>query len=97
MKSTLALVALVASTLAVSAPTLANTRHHHYRHVVPLYGYDNPGVRYRYYAAPYGTNAGPYYSSPYGTYPSWTADPDPNMRAQLRSEFNRGVEIPGNR
>jgi hypothetical protein len=72
--------------MAVPAPTLAKARHHH--------GY-YPGPRYGYPIAPYG-NAQPSYSSRYGTYPSWTYDPDPGMRAQLRSEFNRGVEIPGN-
>jgi len=94
MKCSLAFVTLVAATtMAVPAPTLATVRHH-YRHLVPTYGY-YPGPGYGYPIAPYG-NAQPSYSSRYGTYPSWTYDPDPNMRAQLRSEFNRGVEIPSN-
>jgi hypothetical protein len=95
MKCSLAVVALAAAaTMAAPAPTLAKVRHHHYRHFVPSYGY-YPGPGYGYPIAPYG-NAQPSYSSPYGTYPSWTYDPDPNLRAQLRSEFNRGVETPGN-
>jgi hypothetical protein len=86
MKCFLAIVTLVAAaTMAAPAPTLAKVRHH-YHHYVPSYGYP---------IAPYG-NARPAYSSRYGTYPSWTYDPDPGMRAQLRSEFNRGVEFPGN-
>jgi hypothetical protein len=94
MKCSLAVVTLVAATtIAALTPTLAASRHHH-RHVVPSYGYRNPTNGYP--IAPYGPYAGPYYSSHYGTYPSWTYDPDPNLRAQLRSEFNRGVEFPGN-
>lgn len=90
MKCSLAVVTLVsAAMMAVPAPTLAKARHH-YRH----HGY-YPGPAYGHPIAPYG-NAKPSYSSRYGTYPSWTYDPDPGMRAQLRSEFNRGVEIPGN-
>src|SRR5262249_26966367 len=86
--------AAVHATVAVAAPTLASatSRHHYHRHA---YRYGNPGPSYGYPIAPYG-NATPSYSSRYGTYPSWTYDPDPNMRAQLRSEFNRGVEFPGN-
>jgi len=95
MKSPLGVVALLAATIAAPTPTLATSRHHH-RHAVLPHGYGNPGPTYGYPIAPYGTNAGPFYSSPYGTYPSWTYDPDPNLRAQLRSEFNRGVEFPGN-
>jgi hypothetical protein len=86
-------IALLAATAIIAAPTLAlgASRHHHHRHVP--YGYANPAPSYP--IAPYGY-ATPSYSSSYGTYPSWTYDPDPNMRAQLRSEFNRGVEFPGN-
>jgi hypothetical protein len=94
MKRALTVATLVAATsIAVLTPTLAASRHHH-RHVVAQYGYYNP--THGYPIAPYGPYAGPYYSSQYGTYPSWTYDPDPNLRAQLRSEFNRGVEFPGN-
>jgi hypothetical protein len=95
MKSSLTVLVVVASTIAEPTSALATSRHH-YRHSAPLYRYDNLGPAYAYPTAPYGTNAGPFYSSPYGTYPSWTYDPDPNLRAQLRSEFNRGVEFPGN-
>jgi hypothetical protein len=94
MKASLAVSAVVVvGTVAVPAFAMAASRHHH-RHAVPIYGYDNAGP-YRYPIAPYGY-ATPSYSSRYGTYPSWTYDPDPGMRAQLRSEFNRGVEFPGN-
>jgi hypothetical protein len=100
-KSALAFIALVSGAVAAAGPTFAASRHHH-RHLIAPYGYgygdgyNNPGPAYGYPIAPYGTNAGPYYTSRYGTYPSWTYDPDPNLRAQLRSEFNRGVETPGN-
>jgi hypothetical protein len=98
-------VTILAATAIIAAPTLALAapRHHHPRNVP--YGYANPGPRYVSYGyanpgppfpiAPYGY-ATPSYSSRYGTYPSWTYDPDPNLRAQLRSEFNRGADFPGN-
>jgi hypothetical protein len=94
MKSSLAASVFVVAAL-VTVPTfaLATSRHHH-RHAVPMYSYGNPNP-HGYPIAPYGY-ATPSYSSRYGTYPSWTYDPDPGMRAQLRSEFNRGVEFPGN-
>ena len=92
MKFCLAGTALAAAVvMAVPTMALATTRHHHHSYA---YRYGNPGP-YGYPLAPYGY-ATPSYSSRYGTYPSWTYDPDPNMRAQLRSEFNRGVEFPGN-
>jgi hypothetical protein len=52
-----------------------------------------PPHRYHpdYPAAPYGC-ANPCYTTPYGTYPAYTYDPDPRLSAQLRSEFNRGVD-----
>jgi hypothetical protein len=53
-------------------------------------GYYYPG----YPIAPYGY-ATPSYSTPYGTYPAYTYDPDPGLSAQLRSDFNRGVDTPG--
>jgi hypothetical protein len=46
--------------------------------------------------APYG-NGSPAYQSRYGTYPSSTYDPDPVLRAQLRMDFNRGVNSTGGR
>jgi hypothetical protein len=62
------------------------------------YGPDAPGGYYSemgpgFPIAPYGY-ANPSYSGYYGTYPSYTYDPDPNLRAQLRSDFNRGVDSP---
>jgi hypothetical protein len=75
---------LVAITLAavttIAAPTLAFAGSRHH-HKYPI--------------APYGYGS-PAYSSRYGTYPSHTYDPDPRLRSQLRSDFNRGVDFPGN-
>jgi hypothetical protein len=86
-------ITMLAATAIIAAPTLAlATSRHHHHHSVP-YGYANP--RPSYPIAPYGY-ATPSYSSRYGTYPSWTYDPDPNLSAQLRSEFNRGADFPGN-
>jgi hypothetical protein len=41
--------------------------------------------------APYG-EANPSYTDYYGTYPAHSWDPDPNLRARLRSEFNLQVD-----
>jgi hypothetical protein len=82
-KSLLVTLALAAAATAV-APTLTAARH--YRH----------GYYYYSTIAPYG-HGGPYYQSPYGRYPAYTYDPDPQLRAMLRSDFNRGVDIPGGR
>jgi hypothetical protein len=51
---------------------------------------------HHYRGAPYGY-ATPSYTSRYGTYPAYTYDPDPRLRSQLRSDFNRGVDFPGGR
>jgi hypothetical protein len=53
-------------------------------------------AHYRYGNAPYGY-AHPAYHTRYGTYPAYTYDPDPRLRAQMRSDFNRGVDFPGGR
>jgi hypothetical protein len=51
-----------------------------------------------YASGPYGYGAGPYgygypgYTTPYGRYPAYTYDPDPGLSAQMRSDFNRGVD-----
>jgi hypothetical protein len=81
---------MIAFSLAVVATALAPTvaqaryyRHHYY------YGYG-------YSIAPYGY-ARPHYNTPYGRYPSYTYDPDSRLRAMMRSDFNRGVDTPGNR
>jgi hypothetical protein len=58
------------------------------------YGYPGEGALPAFPIAPYG-DANPSYSSSYGTYPAYTYDPDPWLRAQLRSDFNRGVDTPG--
>jgi len=52
--------------------------------------------RHHHCRAPYGC-ASPSYTSRYGTYPSHTYDPDRRLRAQMRSDFNRGVDFPGGR
>jgi hypothetical protein len=41
--------------------------------------------------APYG-DANPSYTDNYGTYPAHSWDPDPYLRARLRSEFNLAVD-----
>ena len=51
---------------------------------------------HHYWNAPYG-HGHPAYHSRYGTYPSYTYDPDPRLRGQLRSDYNRGVDFPGGR
>jgi hypothetical protein len=75
---------LIAATLAaatVTAPTLSFAYYHHH---------------HGYLSAPYG-HGYPAYASRYGRYPASTYDPDPRLRAQLRSDFNRGVNSPGGR
>jgi hypothetical protein len=73
-------VVLALVAVAVAATaTGASASYYHHRH---------------HHAAPYGY-ANPAYSSRYGTYPSYTYDPDPRLRSQLRSDFNRGVDFPG--
>jgi hypothetical protein len=82
------MIALALTVVATAlAPTVAQARyyrHHHY-----YYGYGDS-------IAPYGY-ARPHYNTPYGRYPAYTYDPDPRLRAMLRSDFNRGVDTPGNR
>jgi hypothetical protein len=60
------------------------------------YGYA-PYAPYTYggYAIPPYGDAVPAYVTPYGSYPPYTYDPDPGLAAQLRSDFNRGVDTPG--
>jgi hypothetical protein len=83
---------ILAAAVTLIAPTLASAkRYHHYRYA-PVAAAHPPGTS----IAPYGNGPGGY-DTAYGRYPDWTWDPDPNMRAMLRSEFNRGVEVPGNR
>jgi hypothetical protein len=50
-----------------------------------------PGGYYRSSIAPYG-QAVPSYTDYYGTYPAYHYDPDPYLRARLRSEFNLAVD-----
>lgn len=85
------LLALVLATAATAvAPTLAAARDYRHRHFYS--GYANSA----YSIAPYGYGS-PHYDSPYGRYPAYTYDPDPRLRGMLRSDFNRGVDTPGNR
>jgi hypothetical protein len=76
------LIAAAVAAATVTAPTLSFAYYHH-RH-------------YGYYNAPYG-HGHPAYTSRYGRYPAYTYDPDPRLRAQLRSDFNRGVDAIGGR
>jgi hypothetical protein len=81
------MIALALTVVATAfAPTVAQARYyrHHY------YGYSGYSI------APYGY-ARPHYDTPYGRYPRYTYDPDPRLRAMLRSDFNRGVDAVGNR
>jgi hypothetical protein len=85
------LIALALAAVATAAlPTLAEARYYRHRH------YYGPGYYSGYSIAPYGY-ASPHYDTPYGRYPLYTYDPDPRLRAMLRSDFNRGVDTPGNR
>lgn len=59
--------------------------------VTPAFAYYHH--RHGYIIAPYG-HAVPHYTSRYGRYPSYTYDPDPRLRGMLRSDFNRGVDVP---
>jgi hypothetical protein len=60
--------------------------------VTPAFAYNH--YRHGYGIAPYG-QAVPHYTTRYGRYPAYTYDPDPRLRGMLRSDFNRGVDIPG--
>jgi hypothetical protein len=92
MKRSLIPALILAAAATLIAPTLASAKHYRHYRYVPAAANHPPG----YSIAPYGNGPGGY-DTPYGRYPDWTWDPDPQMRAMLRSEFNRGVEIPGNR
>jgi len=84
MRLSLLITLALATAATAVAPTLAAARY--YRH----------GYYYGYSIAPYG-HGSPYYQSRYGRYPSSVYDPDPQLRAMLRSDFNRGVNAPGGR
>jgi hypothetical protein len=86
MRKSLLITLALATAATVVAPTLATARY--YRHGYHYYS--------GYSIAPYG-HGRPYYQSPYGRYPAYTYDPDPQLRAMLRSDFNRGVNAPGGR
>jgi len=85
MKRSLMIALALAVVATALAPTVAQARY--YRH---HYGYSGYSI------APYGY-ARPHYNTPYGRYPAHTYDPDPRLRAMMRSDFNRGVDAPGNR
>jgi hypothetical protein len=55
------------------------------------YGYGTYGPPPPGPVAPYG-DANPSYTDYYGTYPAHSWDPDPYLRARLRSEFNLKVD-----
>jgi hypothetical protein len=85
MKHTLMTVLALTVVATAFAPTVAQARYYRNHH---YYGYG-------YSIAPYGY-AWPHYNTPYGRYPAYTYDPDPRLRGMLRSDFNRGVDVPGN-
>lgn len=85
MRTSLLITLALATAATPIAPTLAAARY--YRHAYYYWDYS---------IAPYG-HGGPYYQSRYGRYPAYTYDPDPRLRAMLRSDFNRGVDTPGGR
>jgi hypothetical protein len=89
MKTYLITAVAAAVTFATSSFALAQS----YPYGYPPYGY-TPYTYGGYATAPYG-DAVPSYVTPYGTYPPYTYDPDPGLAAQLRSDFNRGVDTPG--
>ena len=82
-------IVAIATATVVAAPTLALADSLYQYGACPVAPYG------AYPIAPYGDGV-PSYSSRYGTYPSYTYDPDPRLRSQLRSDFNRGVDFPGN-
>ena len=74
------LIAVGIGVAAITAPTLALAQQNPY-----------PPAPYQYGIGPYGYGS-PGYTTPYGRYPSHTYDPDPGLSAQMRSDFNRGVD-----
>jgi hypothetical protein len=86
MKRSCLIVLALATVAVTAASTLAEAKY--YRHRYYDSGYWG--------GAPYGY-ANPGYSTRYGRYPAHTWDPDPRLRAMMRSDFNRGVDTPGNR
>jgi hypothetical protein len=74
-------LALITAAVAVT-PAFAARYYYHHRHYYSGYP-----------IAPYG-HGYPHYTSRYGRYPASTYDPDPRLRAMLRSDFNRGVNFP---
>ena len=91
MKRSLWLALALATAATAMAPSLAAAKYYRHRH----YYYSDPSYS-GYSVAPYGY-ASPHYDTAYGRYPAYTYDPDPRLRAMLRSDFNRGVDTPGNR
>jgi hypothetical protein len=94
MKRSLWLALALATAATAVAPSLAAAKYYRHRHHYYSYysdpSYSGPSI------APYGY-ASPHYDTAYGRYPAYTYDPDPRLRAMLRSDFNRGVDTPGNR
>jgi hypothetical protein len=91
MKRSLWLALTLATAAAAVAPSLAAAKYYRHRH----YYYSDPSYSGM-SIAPYGY-ASPHYDTAYGRYPAYTYDPDPRLRAMLRSDFNRGVDAPSNR
>jgi hypothetical protein len=82
MKLLVLTTVVVAALASVSGPALAKHRHHPANAGVTVYG-PGPG-----YGGPPNVYSG-------GTYVG--SDPDPRMRAQLLSDYNRGVDSLGSR
>ena len=82
-----AIIIVAAATIVIGLPTLSIAKHrHHSRHYIP-YGEAYVGANPHCY--PWPACASPYAVFSAGTYVG--ADPDPRIRAQLLSDFNRGV------
>jgi hypothetical protein len=92
MKRSLWLALALATAATAVAPSLAAAKYYRHRHHYYYSDYSYSGTS----IAPYGY-ATPHYDTPYGRYPAYTYDPDPRLRAMLRSDFNRGVDAPSNR
>jgi hypothetical protein len=85
VKRTIVIVA--ATAVVIGLPTFAAAKHrHHPRHYIP-YGEVYGGAPAPCY--PYPACTSPYAVFSAGTYVG--SDPDPRIRAQLLSDFNRGV------
>jgi hypothetical protein len=86
MKIYLITAMIAAATITASTFALAQS----YPYGYAPYGYA-PYGNGGYASGPYG-DVLPAYRTPYGSYPPHTYDPDQGLSAQMRSDFNRGVD-----